>query len=114
MHDVFSILSPRETRVQLKDLPAGSLVDVRTPAEFREVHTDVAVNRPLDQLDPNTFEFPNDDKQIYVICRSGQLEAFLVWRSPKGRPECEALRDAGIDGLFPRAYAYGWPWRSSV
>jgi len=28
------------------------LVDVRTPAEFQEIHVDVAKNVPLDQLDP--------------------------------------------------------------
>jgi rhodanese-related sulfurtransferase len=28
------------------------LVDVRTPAEFQEIHVDVAKNVPLDRLDP--------------------------------------------------------------
>jgi len=28
------------------------LIDVRTPAEYREVHFDVAQSAPLDHLDP--------------------------------------------------------------
>ena len=50
------------------------LIDVRTPAEFREVHVDFAKNVPLDALDPNaimTRRDENSDQPLYVICRSG-------------------------------------------
>ena len=47
------------TPKQLMDLrtrgEAISLVDVRTPAEFGEVHIDFARNVPLDRLDPKAI-----------------------------------------------------------
>ncbi len=50
------------------------LIDVRTPAEFREVHADLARNVPLESLDPAAVwkrrkGAANDP--LYVICRSG-------------------------------------------
>jgi len=49
------------------------LIDVRTPAEFREVHVETARNVPLDQLDPTALmEARNGSATpLYVICRSG-------------------------------------------
>lgn len=50
------------------------LIDVRTPAEFQEVHVEVARNVPLDKLDPVALmQSRNGTAQepLYVICRSG-------------------------------------------
>lgn len=49
------------------------LIDVRTPAEFREVHAEFAVNIPSDQLDPKKVidEEGSPREPIYVICRTG-------------------------------------------
>lgn len=49
-----------------------NLIDVRTPAEFREAHADLAVNVPLDRFDPRAVmgQAPQGEP-IYVICRSG-------------------------------------------
>ncbi len=51
------------------------LIDVRTPAEFREVHATVARNVPLDTLNPlKVMEGRNGattGRPLYVICRSG-------------------------------------------
>ena len=46
------------------------LIDVRTPAEFAEVHIDFARNVPLDQLRPDSVTGGHAGP-IYVICRSG-------------------------------------------
>ena len=50
------------------------LVDVRTPAEYGEVHVAFARNIPLDQLDPATVMQSRRgarDLPLYVICQSG-------------------------------------------
>jgi rhodanese-related sulfurtransferase len=65
------------------------LVDVRTPAEFREIHAAAAVNVPLDRLDPRLVAERRSDSAegpIYVICRSGS----------RGRQACEKFLAAGL------------------
>jgi rhodanese-related sulfurtransferase len=59
------------------------LIDVRTPAEFREVHIDFARNVPLDRLDPTAL---SADAPVYLVCRSGG----------RGRQACEKLAAAGL------------------
>jgi rhodanese-related sulfurtransferase len=64
------------------------LIDVRTPAEFREVHVTAARNVPLDQIDPAELKSARNgtDGPLYVICKSGGRAA----------KACEQLIDAGI------------------
>jgi len=45
-------ISPRSSPALRKEDHAMELIDVRTPAEYREVHFDVAQSAPLDHLDP--------------------------------------------------------------
>jgi rhodanese-related sulfurtransferase len=56
------------------------LIDVRTPAEYREIHVEYAMNSPLECLDPKAVKASRDgsqDKPLYLICRRGKqsLEA---------------------------------------
>ena len=54
------------------------VLDVRTPAEFRELRAAVASNVPLDDLDPHhVMQARNGsaDEPLYVICRSGNRAA---------------------------------------
>jgi rhodanese-related sulfurtransferase len=80
-------ISPRE----LNDLRAKGrpveLIDVRTPAEFREVHVDFARNVPLHDLDPAAVrrEHALGDEPLYFICRSGG----------RGKQACEKFLTAG-------------------
>ncbi|MHC4994959.1 MAG: rhodanese-like domain-containing protein [Planctomycetota bacterium] len=49
-------------------------VDVRTPAEFREVHAPQAKNIPLDELDPEAYRRSRGERAadpVYVICKTG-------------------------------------------
>ena len=62
------------------------LFDVRTPAEFREVHIPVAENVPLDQLDPASMLSQTNGEPIYVVCRSGS----------RGQMAAERLESAGV------------------
>jgi len=47
------------------------LIDVRTPAEYREVHLEGARNVPLDQFDPNQVAQQSGQKPLFLICKSG-------------------------------------------
>jgi rhodanese-related sulfurtransferase len=63
------------TPVELQKLIAANsdltLLDVRTPMEFAEVHVPQARNLPLDKLDAATLSDVKA-KPIYLLCRSGQ------------------------------------------
>jgi rhodanese-related sulfurtransferase len=64
---------------QLLDSHAGlSLLDVRTPVEFAEVHVPQAHNVPLDQLEPKSLLASGQVKEeqpVYLLCRSGARAA---------------------------------------
>jgi len=66
------------------------LIDVRTPAEFGEVHVDFARNMPLDRIDPKEIESLVGNGPVYVVCKSGN-------RSQKA---CEKLLAAGLKDVI--------------
>ncbi len=65
------------------------LIDVRTPAEFGEVHVEIARNVPLDRLDTKDFAETSGKGPVYFICKSGG-------RSHKA---CEKMIAAGITNV---------------
>jgi rhodanese-related sulfurtransferase len=84
------------------------LIDVRTPAEFREVHVVAARNVPLDRLDPRALlasRNGSDDAPIHLICHAGS----------RGRLACEKFLAAGfanvvnVDGGTSACVAAGLP-----
>ena len=83
------------TAQQLAELGKGrkiDLIDVRTPAEFREVHVEQARNVPLDRLDPAAVAQARNghkDEPLYLICRSGS----------RGRQACEKFLAAGFTNV---------------
>lgn len=67
-------ITPRELSARREQGQLVDLIDVRTPAEFREVHADIARNVPLERLDPQAVLAARNgasDQPLYVICRSG-------------------------------------------
>lgn len=69
-----------------------TLIDVRTPVEFRELHLEHAQNIPLDRLDQvSVVQAHNGDKDnpLYLICRSGS----------RGRQTCEKFLAAGYTNI---------------
>ena len=77
------------------------LVDVRTPAEFREVHVDFARNVPLDRLDAEAIcQQPTGStiQPLYVICRSGG----------RGKQACEKLVAAGLNVVNVEGGTLAW------
>lgn len=66
---------------------ALDIIDVRTPAEFREVHLAMARNEPLERLDAAALLASHDpSRPLYVVCQSGG----------RGQIACERLLRAGM------------------
>lgn len=88
---MIATISPR----QLQDLVAAGqsveLIDVRTPAEFEEVHVTFARNVPLDRLDAARLAGERRDasQSLYVICRSGS----------RSKQACEKFLSAGYPNI---------------
>ena len=67
-------IRPADLQELLLREPALALVDVRTPAEFAEVHVPQARNEPLDRFNPEGLAASGviaADKPTYLLCRSG-------------------------------------------
>ncbi|MFM9962105.1 MAG: rhodanese-like domain-containing protein [Planctomycetaceae bacterium] len=82
-------ISPKELASLRQAGQPIELIDVRTPAEFQEVHVDFARNVPLDRLDPKAIQAQrngNADQPLYVICRSGS----------RGKQACDKFLTAGM------------------
>jgi rhodanese-related sulfurtransferase len=81
------------TPVRLAELAKQNpieLLDVRTPAEFGEVHISFARNVPLDRLDPKAaLAGRTGDEPVYVVCRSGS----------RGQKACEKIAAAGFPNV---------------
>ena len=67
------------------------LIDVRTPAEFREVHAAGATNIPLDEIDPDSLIAlrDSDSEPLYFICRSDS----------RAKKACEAFHASGYTNV---------------
>lgn len=69
------------------------LVDVRTPAEYQEIHASIARNVPLHTLDPRSLMAEREemaDQPLYVICRSGS----------RSSTACKQFIDAGYTNVW--------------
>ena len=68
-------LSANELNARLAGGERATVIDVRTPVEFTEVHAAQAVNIPLDRLSPAELAAigcVECDRPVYLLCRSGQ------------------------------------------
>lgn len=77
----------------LKSKVSLSLIDVRMPTEFREVHATDAINFPLDSLQPESITQKlgcGAEQPIYVICKSGGRSTKAV----------QKFLDAGIENVI--------------
>lgn len=54
-----------------EDLENGTIVDVRTPAEFRQGHASGSINIPLQEIDRSLPQFRKLSQPIITCCRSG-------------------------------------------
>lgn len=81
-------LSVKESDRERRDGDSFQLIDVRTPAEFRSVHAEGALNHPLESFDAKNLPFEKGET-LHLICQSGG-------RSAKA---CQLLEAAGYDGV---------------
>jgi rhodanese-related sulfurtransferase len=70
-----------------------SLVDVRTPAEYREVHVEGATLLPLDRFDPSAVCCSGP---VYVICEAGPRAVEAASRLKAAGREEVAVVDGGM------------------
>jgi len=82
-------VTPQELYLKSQSGPI-SLLDVRTPVEFQEVHAQLARNIPLDQLDAAEVAAEHNGQPLYVICRSGS----------RGKQAADRLAAAGVPQVF--------------
>ena len=66
--------------------PSLRIVDVRTPAEFEDVHIDGAELRPLDSFKPEELQDTVGGQSICLVCHSGK----------RAKQAAEKLVSAGI------------------
>ncbi len=81
-----------EELAKLHEAKGVDLIDVRTPAEFREVHSPIAVNIPLDKLRAEHVKQRkngNESDPVYVICQSGN----------RSTQACQKLIESGITNV---------------
>jgi len=85
------VVSNREVEAQPGEY---LMIDVRTPAEFREVHIPGSVNVPLADLGPFASELQAwaASKEVVLICRTGKraTSAFEQLHSER-LPDCRVL-----------------------
>jgi rhodanese-related sulfurtransferase len=91
-------ISPAElARLRAAGEPV-QLIDVRTPAEFQEVHVDFARNVPLGQLQPEALMPGGSGEALYVICRSGN----------RGKQACRKLAAVGLEVINVEGGTLAW------
>lgn len=95
-----STIEPQQLHHQARSGHHVTVIDVRTPAEFREVHFPSAHNVPLDRLDPAALRdfLPEPSAPVYVICRSGNRAA----------KACEQLAAAGLNAINVSGGIQAW------
>ena len=71
-----------------------TLLDVRSPAEFRAVHADGAVNVPLGDVDATAYE----GRRVNVICQTGG----------RARQAAETLAGGGVEAAVVRGGTVAW------
>lgn len=68
-------------KITIEALKQGTLIDVRTPEEYRQGHHTLATNIPLDQVQKSLSKIQKMQQPIYLCCasggRSGQAQRWL-------------------------------------
>jgi rhodanese-related sulfurtransferase len=94
-------IKPQELAALRQSGKAVELIDVRTPAEFRELHAEFASNIPLDKLAPKTIAAERNSRAsepLYVICQSGS----------RGKQACDKLVMAGLNAVNVEGGTLAW------
>jgi rhodanese-related sulfurtransferase len=63
-------VEPAQVKVMISQSPRPFLLDVRTPAEYKQGHVSGAELIPLDELSAKMSRIPKD-REVICICESG-------------------------------------------
>lgn len=91
-------IQPQELAQRYQRGEPIALIDVRTPAEYEEIHVTFARNVPLDRLDPQAIPEGRNGQPLYVICRSGS----------RSKQACEKLAAAGLNVVSVEGGTLAW------
>lgn len=71
---VYHKISQEEAKERMDKHPKVVIVDVRTPAEYKDGHIKNAINVPLDEIDEmnQPKALPDKNAEILVYCHSGR------------------------------------------
>ena len=67
-----------ETVLSPDDLENGTIIDVRTAAEFRSGHVVASINIPLQELDRSLLKLRQMKSPIIACCASGNRSGMAV------------------------------------
>lgn len=81
-------------------LSQGTIVDVRTRAEFQQGHFEGSINIPLQELERSLPKFRQLKQPIITCCRSGNRSGMAA-RQLKAN-DIEAINGGRWDGLKPQ------------
>ena len=97
----YETITPNELYSKIEGGAQPQLIDVRTPAEFREIHPSIAKNCPLDSLGGNRvpdLDAAKNGEPVYVICRSGN----------RSKMACDKLIKTGINVVNVEGGVAAW------
>ena len=83
-------IQPAQLNADIQSGKPVTLIDVRTPAEYGEVHIPGSVLMPLDRLDMEAVkDATTHDRECVMVCRSGK----------RAEQACQKLQAAGCGNL---------------
>lgn len=85
-----------------EQIAKGSIVDVRSPEEFKERHYPNAINIPLEQLQQRLAAFKDIPKPIVIYCRSGNRSGMAL-SILKQNGIAEAENGGGLEDMFQQS-----------
>jgi rhodanese-related sulfurtransferase len=89
-------IDPQAAMNLLKSQPGARLIDVRTRAEFDQVHADPAHHIPMEQLGPK--DLGDSGEPVLLICKSGARASNCANRLAGGVPAPLYIVEGGTEG----------------
>jgi rhodanese-related sulfurtransferase len=101
---VVTKITAEEARIRLENEKNIILIDVRTPAEYKEEHILDAILLPLDTISKNAEAvMPDKDAVYFIYCRSGIRSAVAA----------EQLVEMGYKSIFDLGGIIDWPYEKN-
>jgi len=72
------------------------VIDVRTPAEYGEMHAEIAHLIPLDTLDAERFLETHEGAPVYVFCRTGSRAKLACQKLERAGHENAVVVEGGV------------------